>query len=88
MKGLKRNPEFGHSGPTFDSFLEKEGIRGEVEAVAVKRVLAWQLERAMQKQHKTKQDWAGDWLFESRTQKFGPKISTSLQPAHLIAQCI
>jgi hypothetical protein len=41
-----------HSGSTFDSFLEEEGIRGEVEAIAVKRVLAWQLERAMQKQHK------------------------------------
>mgnify|MGYP001492505728 CR=1 FL=1 len=31
-----------HSGSTFDSFLEEEGIREEVEAVAIKRVLAWQ----------------------------------------------
>ncbi|HMD42844.1 MAG TPA: hypothetical protein VKH45_07215 [Candidatus Acidoferrum sp.] len=29
-----------HSGSTFDSFLEEEGIREEVEAVAIKRVLA------------------------------------------------
>jgi hypothetical protein len=34
-----------HSGSTFDSFLEQEGIREEVEAVAIKRVLAWQLSR-------------------------------------------
>ena len=37
-----------HSGSTFDSFLEREGIRGEVEGVAIERVLAWQLEQAMQ----------------------------------------
>ena len=41
-----------HSGSTFDSFLEEEGIREEVEAVAIKRVLAWQLEQAMQEQRK------------------------------------
>jgi len=43
-----------HGGSTFDSFLEDEGIREEVEAVAVKRVLAWQFEQAMEKQQKTK----------------------------------
>lgn len=42
-----------HSGSTFDSFLERERIREEVEAVAIKRVLAWQLEQAMQEQQKT-----------------------------------
>jgi K+-transporting ATPase c subunit len=47
-----------HSGSTFDSFLEEEGIREQIEAVAIKRVLAWQLERAMQKQKKTKQAMA------------------------------
>jgi hypothetical protein len=47
-----------HSGSTFDSFLEQEGIREEVEAVAIKRVLAWQLEQAMQEQRKTKQSLA------------------------------
>ena len=31
-----------YSGSTFDSFLEDEGIRAEVEAVAIKRVRAWQ----------------------------------------------
>ncbi len=42
-------------GSSFDSLLEQEGIREEVEAVAIKRVLAWQLEQAMRKQQKTKQ---------------------------------
>jgi hypothetical protein len=27
-----------------DSYLDEEGIREEVEAVAIKQVLAWQLE--------------------------------------------
>ena len=44
-----------HTGSTFDSFLEDEGIREEVEAVAIKRVLAWQLKKAMKEQRKTKQ---------------------------------
>jgi hypothetical protein len=34
--------------------LEQEGIREEVEAVAFKRVLTWQLEQAVQEQQKTK----------------------------------
>jgi hypothetical protein len=56
-----------HSGSTFDSFLEKEGIREEVEAVAIKRVLAWQLEQAMRDQQKTKQAMAKQ-LRTSRSQ--------------------
>jgi len=56
-----------HSGSSFDSFLEQEGIREEVEAVAIKRVLAWQLEQAMRKQQKTKQAMARQ-LHTSRSQ--------------------
>jgi hypothetical protein len=67
MKRAKHDQPFDHSGSKFDSFLDEEGIRGEVEAVAVKRVLAWQLERAMQKQHKTKQAMARE-LRTSRSQ--------------------
>jgi hypothetical protein len=33
-------------GSTFDSDLEEGGIRDEVEALAQKRVLAWELEKA------------------------------------------
>ena len=56
-----------HSGSTFDSFLEQGTIRDEVEAIATKRVLAWQLEQAMWKQQKTKQAMARQ-LHTSRSQ--------------------
>src|SRR6267154_6849525 len=67
MKMKKNHKIKDHSGSTFDSFLEKEGIREEVEAVAIKRVLAWQLEQAMQEQQKTKQAMAKQ-LHTSRSQ--------------------
>jgi antitoxin HicB len=40
-------PTFDHTGSSFDSFLEEEGILEEVQAVAIKRVIAWQLSEAM-----------------------------------------
>ena len=67
MKARKTQKRTDHSGSTFDSFLEEEGIREEVEAVAIKRVLAWQLERAMQQQQKSKQAMAKE-LRTSRSQ--------------------
>ena len=67
MKTKKYRRKIDHSGSTFDSFLEKEGIREEVEAVAIKRVLAWQLVQAMRKQQKTKQAMAKQ-LRTSRSQ--------------------
>ena len=42
----KGNP---HIGSDFDEFLREEGIYDESQAIAVKRVLAFQLERNMQK---------------------------------------
>jgi antitoxin HicB len=67
MKVKKNHKVTNHSGSTFDSFLEEEGIREEVEAVAIKRVLAWQLEQAMREQQKTKQAMAKQ-LHTSRSQ--------------------
>jgi antitoxin HicB len=67
MKAKKRHKVMDHSGSTFDSFLEQEGIREEVGAVAIKRVLAWQFGRAMQEQQKTKQAMATQ-LRTSRSQ--------------------
>jgi hypothetical protein len=64
-KGHKKRIE--HSGSSFDNFLEEEGIREEVEAIAVKRVLAWQLEQAMREQQKTKRAMARQ-LHTSRSQ--------------------
>jgi len=67
MKKRKSHKVTNHTGSTFDSFLEGEGIREEVEAVAIKRVLAWQLEKAMKEQRKTKQGMAKQ-LRTSRSQ--------------------
>lgn len=43
-----------HIGSSFDSFLEEEGTREEVNEQATKRVLAWQIEQAMKEQGITK----------------------------------
>ena len=67
MKVRKNRKRTNHSGSTFDSFLEEQSIREEVEAVAIKRVLAWQLEQAMKEQQKTKQAMAKE-LHTSRSQ--------------------
>ena len=67
MNVKKSRKRIDHSGSSFDSFLEQEGIREEVEAVAIKRVLAWQLKQAMRKQQKTKQAMARQ-LRTSRSQ--------------------
>ena len=67
MDVKKNRKRTNHSGSTFDSFLEEQGIREEVEAVAIKRVLAWQLQRAMRQQQKTKQAMAKQ-LRTSRSQ--------------------
>ena len=39
-----------HIGSNFDDFLEEEGVFAEAEAIAVKRVLAFQLEELMKAQ--------------------------------------
>lgn len=43
-----------HIGSNLDDFLEEEGILAEVEAAAVKRVLAYKVEQMMKKKHITK----------------------------------
>jgi len=60
MKARKQRKKkvINHSGSSFDSFLEEAGIKEEVEAVAIKRVVAWQLQRAMEEQRKTKKAMA------------------------------
>src|SRR4029077_7591742 len=67
MSVRKNRKRVNYNGSTFDSFLEEEGIREEVEAVAIKRVLAWQLQQAMREQRKTKQSVARQ-LRTSRSQ--------------------
>ncbi len=43
-----------HLGSDFDSFLEAEGLLEEAEAVATKRVLAFQIAEAMKEQKLSK----------------------------------
>jgi DNA-binding Xre family transcriptional regulator len=45
-------------GSSFEDFLAGQGILGEVDSIAQKRVLAWQLEEAMRKQGVTKTEMA------------------------------
>jgi antitoxin HicB len=49
--GTKANP---HIGSDFDDFMKEEGLYDEAQAIAVKRVLAFQLERDMLKARLTK----------------------------------
>lgn len=53
-----KKPAFDHTGSSFDSFLEEEGILEEVEAAAIKRVIAWQLTEAMKAAHLSKKQMA------------------------------
>ncbi|TYQ31168.1 helix-turn-helix domain-containing protein [Pseudanabaena sp. UWO310] len=47
-----------HLGSAFDDFLEQEGILNEVTEIALKRVLAWQVEQAMKERGLTKSKMA------------------------------
>ena len=67
MKAKKKNGLDQHTGSSLDSFLEEEGILEEVEAVAIKRVISWQLAQAMKERKKTKKDLARE-LNTSRSQ--------------------
>ena len=51
----RKNP---HIGSSFESWLEGEGIREEVNAAAIKAVIARQLAREMKKKRITKQRMA------------------------------
>lgn len=56
-----------YSGSSFDEFLREEGVLEEAEAVAIKRVIAWQLRQEMQRKRITKKAMAGR-LRTSRSQ--------------------
>ena len=47
-----------HVGSTFDDFLIETGVEAEVTAVAVKRVLAWQMAQIMEEETVTKTELA------------------------------
>ena len=47
-----------HIGSRLDEFLEEDGLLAETEAVAIKRVIAWQIERLMTEEGLTKSEMA------------------------------
>ena len=74
---MSSTKKFDHSGSAFESFLEEEGVLAETEAVALKRVIAWQIEQAMAAKKITKNIMAKR-LSTSRTQ-----IDRLLDPSHV-----
>ena len=56
-----------HIGSSLDDFLQEEGHLEEARIVAVKRVLAWQIEQVMKEQSLTKVEMAKR-MGTSRTQ--------------------
>lgn len=63
----KRKNRKSHTGSSLDDFLKGEGIFEEVQAQAVKEVVAWQLDEAMKKRKISKNKMA-TLLKTSRTQ--------------------
>ncbi len=52
---MKKNP---HIGSSLDDFLKEEGILEDATNYAVKRVLAWQIRKAMKEKSLTKTEMA------------------------------
>ena len=48
------NPQSPHIGSNFDDFLAEDALLEEVSAVAIKRVVAWQIAQEMKAQGLTK----------------------------------
>ncbi|MCH8811534.1 MAG: XRE family transcriptional regulator [Gemmatimonadetes bacterium] len=48
----------GRIGSSFETYLQEQGTLEETTAIAVKRVLAWQLEQAMEKKQLSKNQMA------------------------------
>jgi antitoxin HicB len=63
----RKKTAFDHSGSSFDSLLEEDGILDEVDAVAIKRVIAWQLAKSMKARNVSKKAMAAR-LGTSRSQ--------------------
>lgn len=54
MKSEERKLNTKYIGSSFDDFLEEEGIREAVEFEAIKRILAFQIQKTMEDQALTK----------------------------------
>jgi antitoxin HicB len=45
-------------GSSFDEFLDEENLLAEANEIAIKRVIAWQLQQEIESKHMTKTDVA------------------------------
>jgi DNA-binding Xre family transcriptional regulator len=55
---MKNGAKNKHIGSDFDDFLREEGMLEEIEAAALKKIVAWQLEQALKKTSVTKTELA------------------------------
>ncbi len=55
---MNDNNKSNHIGSNFDSFLKEEGILEESEAIAIKRILAYQVQEEMKRLNINKTDLA------------------------------
>jgi hypothetical protein len=55
---MKAGRKKGRIGSSFSDFMKEEGRHEEASAVAIKRVLAWQIQSAMAKEGVTKNEMA------------------------------
>ena len=56
-----------HLGSNIDEFLEEEGLLADVEAIAIKRVIAYQVEQLMKEQNLTKSEISRRMKFSRAT---------------------
>jgi hypothetical protein len=59
-----------HIGSSFDDFLQAEGHLDEANAVAIKRVIAWQIDQEMKAQKLTKSAMAKNAHQSRRAEPF------------------
>ena len=67
-------------GTSFDDFLKKEGLYEETQASAIKRVIAWQIQKAMEEENISKSEMARR-MHTSRSQ-----LDRLLDPAYVTVQ--
>lgn len=53
-----KTPRGTEGFPNLDDFLDAEGTRETFQAIAIKEVLAWQIEQAMKTQHLSRKAFA------------------------------
>lgn len=70
-------PKKGRIGSSFGDFLKDEGVYNEVETVAVKRVIAWQLEEEAMKTRRMSKLQMARRMKTSRSQ-----LDRLLNPSH------